>query len=512
MDVKVFWASHKKCMVLNGMFILLCYAHMAFSDNIGVDTEILLSNEPAMLDSWIGIGRQGLVLTKYLFGLAPYNPYFAGVLFLAAFTALGASIAFFCWVAGGKNDLYPYWMFLLLFSTCPVWMPQFYFALQRTEVVFGLIYAVVSAFSLCQMVFYGKKKVSRVLVYLFFGIWSFCSYQGCVMFYIGLCIIFFLMDFIRLSRGREWRVYAALILKLMGGFLLVYCLNMAITNLFFGQGQYLQEQVGWGRIEPMESLRKIASHVYHITTNIEVGQISAFPLSCICTAIVFIHFCRKKEMEKSLKAVLLIALAGLLITPFLLTIYLGDLPVARSQFVLQLIAAFSCMFACGIWRAKGGTKEEWFQRGAVGFSAVFIWLSLGMVFRLQYTADVSYQEDVRVVCEIAKEIRQTEGAEGMPVIFVGKYKAKLNRAAVPMDMYGESLLGWGSTKEDPTGATGRIISLMDALGINMESGVPPFGKEAVLAAESMEPYPNQGYISVQDGYVVVNLSMLEYNP
>jgi hypothetical protein len=135
-----------------------------------------------------------------------------------------------------------------------------------------------------------------------------------------------------------------------------------------------------------------------------------------------------------------------------------------------------------------------------------------MVFRLQYTADVSYQEDVRVVCEIAKEIRQTEGAEGMPVIFVGKYKAKLNRAAVPMDMYGESLLGWGSTKEDPTGATGRIISLMDALGINMESGVPPFGKEAVLAAESMEPYPNQGYISVQDGYVVVNLSMLEYNP
>ena len=145
-NMKTFINVHKKAIILNVIVVFVCYVHMIFSMNMGIDTEIMISNGPEMLKSWTWIGRHGLVLTKTLLNLRVYNPYFAGIIFLAAFMALGIFTAFYCWLAAGKNDRYPYGLFLALFSTCPVWMMQFYFALQRMEVVLGLVYTLISVF------------------------------------------------------------------------------------------------------------------------------------------------------------------------------------------------------------------------------------------------------------------------------------------------------------------------------------------------------------------------------
>ncbi len=238
-DMKLFAKTHRNALIVNAVMVCICYLHMAFSQNVGIDTERIIVAEGPLLDSWKTVGRQGLLLSKMLGMPGGYNPYLSGMIFLLGFILLGALIAFLCWTASGRDDRYPYGLFMALFAVCSVWMPQFYFALQRAEVVLGMIYAVISVFALSRLIYdkCGKgRMVFRAVLGLAFGVWSFCTYQGCVAFYIGLCIMVFLMDFAESYREKEWWEYAWAILKLIGGFAVVYVVNMAITKMFFRSG------------------------------------------------------------------------------------------------------------------------------------------------------------------------------------------------------------------------------------------------------------------------------------
>lgn len=509
-DIKTFIHTHKGAVLLNITIVCICYLHMAFSMNIGIDTEAIVNDRFTLLYSWERIGRHGLVLTKMLLRIQAYNPYFAGFLFLTAFMALGILTAFFCWLSAEKNNTYPYGLFLILFSTCPVWMMQFYFALQRAEVVLGLIYAVISILCFQQFFFLGKRKIYLIPLYLIFGIWSFCSYQGSVIFYIALCIMAILLDFAEHYTEKRWQDYAGMILKMIGGFLVIFLLNTVITHLFFKQDTYLQGQIAWGQIPLSENIYRILIPVYHVFSLHSLAYRSAYPLACLCMAAVFFGFCLKKEIKKSMKILLLIILAGLLLTPFLLSIYMGSIPAPRSQFALQLVSAFGCMFACGVWKKEKTNKSLWLQRGTLAVSVISVWFSLISIFLLQYTDDVRYQEDLRVAESIAEDIRHTEGTGELPVIFVGQYNSKLNHSSYREDVYGASFLGWDYSPENQTGATTRIIGFMRTMGLDIkDTGALNIQEEALKSAEELTCYPSPGYISVEKDFVVVKLSELE---
>lgn len=509
-DVKLFAKRHTNALFVNGIMACICYLHMVFSLNVGIDTERIIQDEGALLDSWKAVGRQGLLLSKAVWTPGGYNPYFAGLLFLAGFILLGAFIAFLCWTVSGKDDSYPYGLFMVLFTVCPAWMPQFYFSLQRTEVVFGMFYAAVSVFALSRLIYFTGNKVIWTVLGLVSGVWSFCTYQGCVAFYIGLCIIIFLMDFARTYEEKLWKEYAMAIFKLIGGFAVIYIVNTVITRLFFGMDIYLQGQIAWGKAPLAEIMGYIVKHIAKVMLW-GLGRVeysSAYPFMCLFLAIVFFSFCRKRAINKSVKFVLFLALAGLALTPFLMTIYTGNQLVARSQFALQLVAAFGCMFAYGIWKKKEGAGYQWVCRAALVICVVVIWLNVSTISRLLYTDDVRYQEDVRVASQIAEDVQRMPGAEGLPIICVGGYGAHLNHAARGADMYGVSFLAWDYTPANLAGATGRVVGIMNTLGIDI-AGTLDYQDEAIALSREMEHYPNQGYISVQDNYVIVKLSEIE---
>lgn len=157
-DTQEFFRMHKTALFINACVCIICYGHLVFSQNVGIDTEHVI-NYPGTTMQWESIGRQGLLYTKTLFGILEYNPYLGGVLFLGSFILLGSMIMFLCWRMSGKDGRYPYGWFGVLFSTCPVWMIQFYFSLQRAEVVMGMLYGAVSVFALCEILFFGQRKV-----------------------------------------------------------------------------------------------------------------------------------------------------------------------------------------------------------------------------------------------------------------------------------------------------------------------------------------------------------------
>ena len=264
-----------------------------------------------------------------------YNPYLEGVLFLAGFILLGSVIMFLCWRISGRDDKYPYGWFAVLFSTCPVWMIQFYFSLQRAEVVMGMLYGVISVFCLCEMLFLGQRRVYWFLLYLFFGVWCLASYQSCALLYISLCITCYLLDFFR-DTQREWKVYAKHILGLLIGFALVYAAYNLMIRFTLINSYYLDAQVKWGKYPAAQSFSLILDHVKCMLNWHMTSDVSAFPLGCICVVILFGVYVLKKRTNF---VMLFLGLFGLMLSPFLFSIYIGDKAIARTQFAQPLACA-----------------------------------------------------------------------------------------------------------------------------------------------------------------------------
>lgn len=138
-------------------------------------------------------------------------------------------------------------------------------------------------------------------------------------------------------------------------------------------------------------------------------------------------------------------------------------------------------------------------------AAAIVWICMSLILNMQYTEDLRYREDAIVAQTIATDLGRIEEAEGMPVIFVGERKAKLNQAAKPTDIYGYSFFQWDHSLGNPTGATWRVVGFMKTLGIDVEAE-SKYRNKAVKAAEDMPCYPQEGYIKVKENYVVIKMS------
>ena len=79
--------------VLAAMIVLL-HGDKLFSTNSGIDTEKIIFAEESLYESWLGIGRQGLVLLKWIMGQLNFNPYFAGILTLTFLLSAVATFGF----------------------------------------------------------------------------------------------------------------------------------------------------------------------------------------------------------------------------------------------------------------------------------------------------------------------------------------------------------------------------------------------------------------------------------
>ncbi len=499
-EAEEFLHIHKTALLINACVCLICYGHLVFSQIVGIDTEHVI-NYPGVTMQWESIGRQGLLVTKRLFGILEYNPYLGSVLFLGSFILLGSSIAFLCWIVSGKDDHYPYGWFAVLFSTCPVWMIQFYFSLQRAEVVMGMLYGVISVFSLCEILFLKQRKVYWFVLCLFFGVWCLASYQSCVLLYIGLCITCYLLDFFRDSE-RAWQVYAKHILGLITGFGIVYfAYNQAISRSL-ANSYYLDAQIKWGEYPVTQSISLILDHIKCTLNWYMESDVSAFPLACIC---ILLLFCIYTYIKKKNFFMLLPGLLGLMFSPFLFSIYIGDKAIARTQFALPLACAAACMLFWGMCNKTADKKLIWTKRGSMTVAAIMIWICISLILRLEYTEDIRYREDSIVAQTIATDLGRIEEAKGVPVIFVGERKARLNGAAQPADIYGYSFFQWDHSVGNPTGATWRITGFMKALGLEVEYN-GKYRNKAIKIAEDMPCYPQEGYISVQKKFVVIKLS------
>lgn len=522
-DLQDYFRRHGKLVLLAIVTAFLSFGFLVFSDSIRIDTEELI-NTPGTTLGWLTIGRYGLVFLKRLLGLSTHHVFFSGILFFAFFTAGANLIAFLFYHFSGKDERYPYWVFIVLYCTSNIWCYQIYFSLQQAEVacaMFLIVLAALLSMRACFITFpkgsFLRLLLSGVCLVIGFGV-----YQALVTYYIAVCIAVFLVLLWRQYEGdasfpavedgrkKENRHVLRGIVILMFHFAVSYGIYSGIAHTWFmAAGNYLTDQKGWGRISTLQCLKNIIKTVARVVfwrgseyfSFYTVGAV----LSLFAVAVIFRKFWREDKLRCILYAA---AMLGLLISPFLMTIYMGEFLVIRTQFALPVAAAFLGMYGVG----RMPQKRKSGKIGSVCSLLVFVTMLVqaGFCLQLAYTDQVRCEKDAALTEEITAQLENVCGGElpQKPVIFVGAYECEPEFGTTKTEMYGWSFYEWDCSKENPTGATHRIAGFIRAysgIALNEES-TEKMRREAAALSGEMADFPAEDSIRQTEDFVVVRLS------
>lgn len=529
-DVRDYVREHWKLILLSIMAAVVCYGFLVFNDNIRIDTEELLNNPGTSL-GWLTIGRFGLVFLKKVLGLVVHSVTKSGVLFFVFFLLGVHLLTFAIYRFSGRRE-YPYWIFVLLYSTSNIWAYQIYFSVQQAEVacaMFLLVVAAVMSVHACLTAEYKMRWLwlvpSTVLIVLGLG-----AYQALASYYIAICILLFVVLLDAWERAgigtdemwqRRWnRRMIGGIAILIGQFAAAYLIYSLIANRWFmATADYMGDQMGWGKYPLIDCVKNVLRTAKNVIVGIGPRNFSFYAIAVLLVAALVYALCRQERGERKTTSFYLriLALLGLLAVPFLMTIYMGEMLVTRSQFALPVVSAFLGMYAIAglreFWRADDRQRKEIpYLLCRVAVVLVLV-IQCGYNLRLAYTDEMRMNADVQKTQLLVEQLKAANDGEvpDVPIVFVGYQEAELPVWCRRTEMYGWSYYGWDYSEANPTGATHRIVGFVQAYtGEQLSENATSEQKEqAVELAEGMEDFPAEDSVRVTRNLVVVRLSEVQ---
>lgn len=610
-DLRDYGKKHWRLLAASMAAMLICYGFLVFCGNIRIDTEELINNPGSNL-GWLVIGRWGLVLFKKMLGLTVHNTVASGVLFFLFFW-LGANLLTFAmYHFAREKERYNYWIFMLLYATSNIWCYQIYFSLQQAEVALAMLLLVIAAFLAMKACFapvlpedgakqaggrHGKSvwrnglKIVLSAVLLFLGLGA---YQALATYYIAICLCLFLVmlperggaaadvdgklpadgdekiltndgkmllandgkiitanDGVEVQAEKSRGIWRG-ILFLMVHFGVVYAAYRAYVKYFMVSSDYMESQMGWGRLAFLDCVKNILRTAKNVLIGYGPRNFSFYGCGVLLliVALLVLWKGRREDGEERYRRgkrhggerlLLCLGIAGILAAPFLMTIYMGEMLVTRSQFALPVAAAFLGMYGVGVLenaQKKSGAKKSGGETRDAGTDdagiyaakqsggrmpgrlllvgklcvVITIVLQMGYDLRLTYTDTVRFREDAAVTEALLEELQSACGGKlpGQSVIFVGYRKPELGEICRRTEMYGWSFYEWDYSADNPTGATHRIAGFVKAYtGRTLDEGATEEQRQAAVElAQTMPDFPADGSVRVTDDFVVVRLSQV----
>lgn len=559
-DIRDYVRNQRKQIILSVVAALLCFGFLVFGGNIRIDTEELI-NHPGTTVGWLMIGRFGLALLKSLLGLRVHSTVQSGMLFVLFFV-LGANLLTFAlYRFSGKSERYPYWVFLLLYTTSNIWSYQIYFSLQQAEVACAMVLLIVAAMLSMEACFVARAKGSlvRCAVSAVFLVVGLGAYQALAAYYIAICIALFLLILTgrrddagpavigvseadrelkavhmeKFGQNRHDRELIWGIIKWAGQFAIAYGLYHVIANAWFmATADYMAGQMGWGRLPLFACIKNVLRTGKNLLLGYGPRNFSFFAIGLALMSLVLFFMCRQRQAVGSVRStarfwLFLLGMAGLVASPFLMTIYMGEMLVTRSQFALPVVAAFLGMYAIGALDGVrcsigpcGGSKNgvgarasrfwRWLLPACRMLVVATVVVQVGYNLQLAHTDAVRYRGDVAKTDELLSALHGANGGvlPVQPIIFVGYQKPVLDVWCGRTEMYGWSFYEWDYSAENPTGATHRICGFVQAVTGNAlnESGTELQKWEAVRLSVGMSDFPARDSVLVTEEFVVIRLS------
>lgn len=513
--VKVIFVQYWKTYVFALLVSLLCWGGNALTSNVRVDVEHFISN-PGTMQGWLTIGRWGQLVLKTLLGNLDFNPYYAGVLFLVVWP-LSAVTWLLLFEACRGRKLRGRWLFLLAYLVAHWWSYIFYFSMMSAEIAIGLLIIPIST-ALALGSFWlsnGLKKCMAILAASVLLVFVFALYQALVPATIsGMALALLFLSLRYVSSQGSPTDYIKRCLLILGVFLASYIIYSAISETYFTSTDYLSSQVVWKERGFGACAYDLLRYVWHVISCRAPGSTGLFTLGLISSVITYVmtllngRRCRGCSM--SILALSLITYMIVLISPFLLSIYMGQAPLARSQFSAPIVSATLILLAFDEIVSLSTARLASLASSVLAIAVLVLSVySTSLIQRDLYTDDVRFQQESAFAGDVLGDLDRLYGGrlKDVPVAFVGKWSAPLNPACRRDDMWGRTLfehdyMYLGNKAYN----TSRISGFIQAVyGVSL---VPPSveqQKAAVAMSEEMTIYPEPGSIVMRDGIIVVRL-------
>lgn len=534
-DMRDYVKKYGKLIPVSMIAAIICFGFLVFCGNIRIDTEELM-NHPGSKLGWLGIGRFGLAFLKSILGLGTHNVIKSGILFFLFFL-LGANLLTFAIYHFSGGKAYPYWIFLLLYVTSNIWSYQIYFSVQQAEVACAMLLLVVAAM-LSMRAFFEKRgvaRIGRVILSVGLLIVGLGAYQALAVYYITICMLLFVVWLDNASVFADWQEEAEQkaqnrkmicgIVGLVITFGVAYVLYRVIANTWFmTTADYMEGQMGWGKYSAIDCAKNVLRTAKNLLLGVGPRNFSFYAMGLLLALALIVMWWRETYKRKTnLRFCLrVLALIGLAASPFLMTLYMGEMLVTRSQFALPVAAAFLGMYAIdGVCsrladeapqeQPVGGRRRNRWVPALCSASVLFtVVAQCGYNLRLAYTDEQRFISDAAKT-ELLLEMLCEENGGGLPtqpIVFVGYQEADMSSWCRRTEMYGWSFYEWDYSVENPTGATHRIVGFVQAYagGMLNEAASEEEMAQAVELAEELCDFPADGAIAVTEDVVVVRLS------
>lgn len=495
-------------------YSFLLHFRLMCSSVPGIDTEHVISSSQAMYDSWLGIGRQGLVFTKLISGNLLLNPDFAAFLSLLLLLPVCLLVPFLGGLACGRTAGYKgeAWLVLLFGMTVcghPVLTEQLYFTLQSAEVIFSCL--LLELCLLCAHFWSADRNPLLLLPTVLLLQLPFSTYQSFVPLFIAGAVGMALLRslFTDLSVRRQLGYVGRFALAFLGGFLL----NQLVSRLFFMSSSYLSEQLYWTEAGFVKGCLKILSHIRDVFTGQGTFYFAEFGILCLALLGIVLWRCFRTG-KAAVSVWRLFLLCAWFASPFYLSVLLGMRPVIRAQLTLPFVTggtAFLCGYLFLQWNAELSRRV---CRNAAGVFLALLCISAvyreaSVTSRLYYSDAIRAQGDYALAVSLQKDIQAFTGETGYSgvVLFWGRREASKNPSCIEGDIMGQSVFNW-DTDVEPLYfySSNRIVDFLNALGSSYSK---PDASQLADAAEVMEAvpcYPSPGSIFWVGDAVAVRLS------
>lgn len=513
MPVREFLNDHKYSWWIMGMFLFVAYGIKIFNVSISHDTEAIMTVPDYLYDSWLSMGRFGLIALKKLLGTYLFNPYAASAMMFVMMIINGMAWEYlFCWLGDRKEQKsWSTWIFPTLYFTSMIVAEQSGFLLQAYEVNVVFFLIAVSIFCLCKMVLeYGKWYLAVPAVVC--PVIAFASYQAYVPLFMAAASVCFVLIYdtnSRQSNGKTdfrfcLKVLLAFIIDFVAAFAVYQIVNKIIMAKYLQRAtSYISDQVAWGN-EPLKTtIKAILTHVAEALQGKGIFFTALYGLMYVVVLLYMAARIRKKEKSYWIYMIAVLFSGAV---PFFMTVVLGVAPTARTEIVLPFIVAFYCEYLVRKVKSKEALNGVYIL--ATVFFAAFCMHQSMMTSRLYYTQYTQYEEDVRVAAKISDRIEQLNLGETptQPVMYVGSRAAHKNRSCIQDDQLELVGRSYFAVSFSTNHGTWVMHNFMSTLGYDYEMSLD---EEKITTAEKyaadMPVWPAQGSVALKDGIIIVKL-------
>lgn len=487
--------------VILDALLLIVWGSWIINTNPRIDTELTINNPFTTMD-WETMGRQGGLLTEYVFGQRWFNPYVATVFGYIGICLAGNLCSFVVSECTGKNKGVYLLCGIIVFSY-PIFAELFYFDMMILKMAWAFILVMLASYWSIEAATH--NSIAGAALSLLALIWAFSTYQAFILVYVamvGFCYVFALYraSFEENLEGQQTS-WLRVLIYLVAHFLLTYALYTLITNTWFFSSVYLESQIHWRTMSKRECVKRIAAYIQSGFMGDGLYHSIGYGILALITLLFTLCQCAKSRARVCDKVLLILAVSVLQIVPFLMNVYLGGSVVIRAQLSYAFVMMGNIMLLSSFIRNKH------LDAALKALVIVLLWQSIGVTMRLEYTDDIRAQEDITKMQEIALDIERVN-TENKPICFIGASHANLNRACLRGDLIGASFFEWdiASFGQLYCRSQMRVQGLANMLGIPIET-IRDEQKisEAINCAQDMPVWPVEGAIVDNGEYIVVKI-------